>query len=125
MMASKLMMPACAMVCLLVTGCSSPPAAPSDVEAAPAAAAAVSTDARGGRAGTTGVVYVTSQGLYYNTFVARDPLTKAITTSCARCCLRDARRRKRQAAGSRQRLAAGGCGGWVEAVPQTRGILRV
>ena len=74
MMASKLMMPACAMVCLLVTGCSSPPAAPSDVEAAPAAAAAASTDARGGRAGTTGVVYVTSQGLYYDTFVARDPL---------------------------------------------------
>jgi hypothetical protein len=28
----------------------------------------------GGRAGTTGVVYVTSQGLYYDTFVAKDPL---------------------------------------------------
>lgn len=30
--------------------------------------------AKGGRAGTTGVVYVTSQGLYYDTFVATDPL---------------------------------------------------
>jgi hypothetical protein len=35
--------------------------------AAPAAAA-------GGRAGSTGVVYVTSQGLYYDTFVTNDPL---------------------------------------------------
>jgi hypothetical protein len=30
--------------------------------------------AAGGRAGTTGTVYVTSQGLYYDTFVAVDPL---------------------------------------------------
>lgn len=30
--------------------------------------------AAGGRAGTTGVVYVTSQGLYYDTFVAADSL---------------------------------------------------
>jgi len=30
--------------------------------------------AKGGRAGSDGVVYVTSQGLYYDTFVARDPL---------------------------------------------------
>ena len=30
--------------------------------------------AAGGRAGATGVVYVTSQGLYYDTFVAVDPL---------------------------------------------------
>jgi|SRR5215216_4339061 len=29
---------------------------------------------QGGRAGSTGVVYVTSQGLYYDTFVAVDPL---------------------------------------------------
>ena len=29
----------------------------------------------GGRAGSTGTVYVTSQGLYYDTFVAVDPLT--------------------------------------------------
>ncbi|MFL6199117.1 MAG: hypothetical protein ACJ76J_08075 [Thermoanaerobaculia bacterium] len=30
--------------------------------------------AKGGRAGSTMSVYVTSQGLYYDTFVARDPL---------------------------------------------------
>ena len=30
--------------------------------------------AKGGRAGSTGVVYVTSQGLYYDTFVVQDPL---------------------------------------------------
>jgi hypothetical protein len=30
--------------------------------------------AKGGRAGATGVVYVTSQGLYYDTFVTNDPL---------------------------------------------------
>src|SRR5215212_2746428 len=29
---------------------------------------------KGGRAGSTGVVYVASQGLYYDTFVAVDPL---------------------------------------------------
>jgi hypothetical protein len=28
----------------------------------------------GGRAGPTGVVFVTSQGLYYDTFVTRDPI---------------------------------------------------
>jgi hypothetical protein len=28
----------------------------------------------GGRAGATGVVFVTSQGLYYDTFVTNDPL---------------------------------------------------
>src|SRR4051812_48983809 len=35
---------------------------------------AVSASAGGGRAGTPGVVYVTSQGLYYDTFVVVDPL---------------------------------------------------
>ena len=30
--------------------------------------------AKGGRAGTTGVIYVTSQQLYYDTFVVVDPL---------------------------------------------------
>ena len=30
--------------------------------------------AAGGRAGSTGAVYVSSQGLYYDTFVAVDPL---------------------------------------------------
>jgi hypothetical protein len=35
---------------------------------------AVPAFAKGGRAGSTGVVYVTSQGLYYDTFVPNDPL---------------------------------------------------
>jgi hypothetical protein len=30
--------------------------------------------AKGGRAASAGVVYVTSQGLYYDTFVAQDPI---------------------------------------------------
>jgi hypothetical protein len=38
------------------------------------AAAIAVPQAQKGRAGTTGVVYVTSQGLYYDTFVAVDPL---------------------------------------------------
>jgi hypothetical protein len=37
----------------------------------------VSANTRGGRPASTGVVYVTSQGLYYDTFVARDPLPMA------------------------------------------------
>ena len=39
-----------------------------------AAAEGVSSTAAGGRPGSTGVVFVTSQGLYYDTFVAADPL---------------------------------------------------
>lgn len=35
---------------------------------------AANVSAAGGRAGPTGVVYVTSQGLYYDTFVTRDPI---------------------------------------------------
>jgi hypothetical protein len=35
---------------------------------------AVPALAKGGRAGSAGAVYVTSQGLYYDTFVAQDPL---------------------------------------------------
>lgn len=31
---------------------------------------------KGGRAGETGTIYVTSQGLYYDTFVAVDPLPR-------------------------------------------------
>lgn len=34
----------------------------------------IAAHAQGGRAGTTGSIYVSSQGLYYETFVARDPL---------------------------------------------------
>ena len=55
------------------TGCSSQPAAPSAVTSS-AVAAEPSADAKGGRAGTTGVVFVRSQELYYDTFVAKDPL---------------------------------------------------
>jgi hypothetical protein len=39
-----------------------------------ALALAVPAFAKGGRAGSTGVVYVTSQNLYYDTFVTVDPL---------------------------------------------------
>jgi hypothetical protein len=39
-----------------------------------AAVFAVTAMAAGGRAGSTGVVYVSSQGLYYDTFAAVDPL---------------------------------------------------
>jgi hypothetical protein len=35
---------------------------------------AMTATAAGGRAGSTGTVYVTSQGLYYDTFVVVDPL---------------------------------------------------
>jgi hypothetical protein len=54
-------------------GCSSHPASPSRLLGEGAITAA-STSAKGGRAATTGVVYVTRQGLYFDTFVARDPL---------------------------------------------------
>jgi len=37
-------------------------------------ATAVPVFAKGGRAGDIGTVYVTSQGLYYDTFVTADPL---------------------------------------------------
>ena len=36
--------------------------------------AVVPAFAQGGRAGSTGVIYVTSQGLYYDTFAAADTL---------------------------------------------------
>jgi hypothetical protein len=63
-------------------GCSSQPTAPSPVSAIPTTSASsssaegsdtvVSPTRFGSR--TPGVVYVTSQGLYYDTFVVRDPL---------------------------------------------------
>ena len=64
------------MVALALAGlgaCSSQPIAPSDTAAA-AAPTANGLAAKGGRAATTGVVFVTGQGLYYDTFVAKDPL---------------------------------------------------
>lgn len=50
-------------------GCSGPPAAPSSPVSAPATQ---NTPRFGDR--TPGVVFVTSQGLYYDTFVVKDPL---------------------------------------------------
>jgi hypothetical protein len=64
-------------------GCNSQPVSPSSLTSAPdlidatpraAAAQTVMLSAAGGRPASTGVVYVTSQGLYFDTFVARDPL---------------------------------------------------
>jgi len=54
---------------LALVACTTDPAAPSTTpDQAPVVSAA------GGRAGSTGVIYVTGQGLYYDTFVAKDPL---------------------------------------------------
>ena len=56
-------------------GCSKQPTAPSTSVSAPALASqsmAVSPSRFGDR--TPGVVFVTSQGLYYDTFVVKDPL---------------------------------------------------
>ena len=63
-----------AIMALMVSGCTSQPAAPSKVPAASSASASAATDAAGGRPASGGVVYVSSQGLYYDTFAARDPL---------------------------------------------------
>jgi hypothetical protein len=60
-------------VALLAAACSSQPDSAITSPAAPAASTAAST-AQGGRAAATGVVFVTSQGLYYDTFVTRDPI---------------------------------------------------
>jgi hypothetical protein len=72
-------MPHTILCCLLLgsaIGCSSQPAAPSAAAAGGAstqpASTAVSPSRFGGR--TPGVVYVTSQGLYYDTFATADPL---------------------------------------------------
>lgn len=62
-----------ALLALLAASCSSNPTAPSTSSPA-SAVTSEGTSAAGGRAATTGVVFVTSQGLYYDTFVARDPL---------------------------------------------------
>jgi hypothetical protein len=54
-------------------GCTSQPVAPSASAALTGASAAASASAQGRRF-SGGVIFVTSQGLYYDTFVARDPL---------------------------------------------------
>ena len=72
----------CVGVLVLALGCSVQPNAPSTVastgnlrpsSAAPAAAQVTASPSRFGER-TPGVVYVTSQGLYYDTFVVQDPL---------------------------------------------------
>jgi len=70
-----------AFVSYATLGCTSQPLAPSALPAAAASAAVVAATApdaatarAGGRAGAIGVVYVTSQGLYYDTFATADPL---------------------------------------------------
>ena len=62
-------------------GCSNAPTSPSRVSSAPIAAAASTADSSNATSSPTrfgnrtpGVVYVTSQGLYYDTFVVKDPL---------------------------------------------------
>jgi hypothetical protein len=61
-------------IALSVAACSSQSgSSPSPVAPAGSGATAVSS-AQGGRAAATGVVFVTSQGLYYDTFVTSDPL---------------------------------------------------
>ena len=58
---------------ILAASCSSQPTSPSSA-ITPTRTAADATSANGGRAATTMTVFVTSQGLYYDTFVAKDPL---------------------------------------------------
>ena len=61
------------MVSIAVAGCSSRPAVPTSPSAADVPAAADVSASRFGKR-TPGVVYVTSQCLYYDTFVVKDPL---------------------------------------------------
>lgn len=72
-------------VVLTTAGCTQHPTAPSRIGSSPAAdgalTAAPGAGSNGVRAGaarfgkrTTGVIFVTSQGLYYDTFVVKDPL---------------------------------------------------
>jgi hypothetical protein len=69
-----------ALAALNVAACtqsSLPGASPAAAPALPTAAGedgSVAASAAGGRPASAGVVYVTSQGLYYDTFVAKDPL---------------------------------------------------
>lgn len=56
---------------LALLGCTDQP---TGVEPGPETAARLSKTAAGGRAGALGVVYVSSQGLYYDTFVSAETL---------------------------------------------------
>ena len=56
-----------------LAACTSNPAAPSAAAGVTGGSAAAST-ARGGRAATNAVIFVTSQQLYFDTIVVKDPL---------------------------------------------------
>jgi hypothetical protein len=69
----------CFVVVTSGVACSKQPTAPSNVQTGTASETAASTTAavspsRFNGRGTPGVVFVTSQGLYYDTFVVKDPL---------------------------------------------------
>ena len=61
-------------IAVLAAACSSKPTAPSSSDLSTGASGDAATAVKGGRAATTGMIFVTSQGLYYDTFVAKDPL---------------------------------------------------
>ena len=84
-MTSRALVPAIATLFSIATlACNSQPVSPSRLAGAPdlgdatpraaASAPTITRTAAGGRPASAGVVYVTSQGLYFDTFVARDPL---------------------------------------------------
>jgi hypothetical protein len=74
----------CCVVLAITLGCSNQPTSPSSLSSPPTVAASTTpavsasqqTTVSPSRFGerTPGVVYVTSQGLYYDTFVVKDPL---------------------------------------------------
>jgi hypothetical protein len=79
MTARILTFPFLAVSALALVGCTSQPTSPSVLPAigapsSPATAAPVSTEAAGGRRASAGVIHVTGQGLYFDTFVVKDPL---------------------------------------------------
>ena len=68
---------------IVAIGCTSQPLSPSGLAGVPeitgstprvVADGSPMRSAAGGRPASSGTVFVTSQGLYYDTFVARDPL---------------------------------------------------
>jgi hypothetical protein len=77
---SRMTLPLALLSIAALIGCASPPAAPSAVASAASplasstAAPTSTVQSAGGRHTATGVIYVTDQGLYYDTFVAKDPL---------------------------------------------------
>jgi hypothetical protein len=72
MMIRKGLVVCSAIVLPAAAACNSGPTAPTSTPAVQASAASI--NAASGRAAATGTIFVTSQRLYYDTFVARDPL---------------------------------------------------